>query len=447
MERDPGAVVVEVRAHLVAGLSPGALGAPLAASESALPRIEGGASEHVRAVPTAGGLEMGTVAGGSQPLFADELAAAVVGGQAAQQALTAWEAQQVRQKKTKWVELAQHVARRCGCKVSRRRDGRFVVHETRDGESYPLGTFDTARAAALAIVVEARENDEGAKVELTAEEAVLLAEVEGLELVRSATSRSGYKGVYVIGGRFQADVRRDGRLVHLGNFGSAEAAALAYARDAREHGVEAREQVAPRAAGQDLTAEEAVAQAAAEGLELVRSTTSRSGYRGVHVHRSHFEARLRRGGKQVHLGHFDTAEAAALAYARDAREHNAEAKEEAALRAAGQQRSAEEAVRQASAEGLELVRSARTNSGYKGVTAKPCGRLKAEVWRGGRLVHLGDFGSAEAAALAYARGAREHGVEWMNSEGERLEVTAEDAGAHAAWPDGVLVCEAQSVDV
>ena len=263
----------------VAVLPPDAMGAPLAAFESALQCVEGGASEHGRAVrqfpvPTAGGLEMGTVAGGSQSLFADELAAAVAGGQAAQQALTAWEEQHVQQTQTKWVELARHVARRCGCKVGKRQDGRFVVHETRDGEKHSLGTFGTARAAALAIVAKAREQDVDLKLELSAEEAVAQAATEGLKLVRSATSRSGYKGVYVLGDRFQADVRR-----------------------------------------------------------------------------------------------------------------------------------------------------------------------------GGRLVHLGDFGSAEAAALAYARGAREHGVEWMNSEGERLEVTAEDAGAHADWPDGVLVCEAQSVDV
>ena len=55
----------------VAVLSPDAMGAPLASFESALQCVEGGASEHGRAVrqfpvPTAGGLEMGTVAGRSR---------------------------------------------------------------------------------------------------------------------------------------------------------------------------------------------------------------------------------------------------------------------------------------------------------------------------------------------------------------------------------------------
>ena len=50
------------------------------------------------------------------------------------------------------------------------------------------------------------------KEELTAEEAVRQAAAEGLELVHSATSSSGYKGVVLTpGGRFEARVRRDGK--------------------------------------------------------------------------------------------------------------------------------------------------------------------------------------------------------------------------------------------
>ena len=62
-------------------------------------------------------------------------------------------------------------------------------------------------------------------------------------------------------------------------------------------------------------------QAKAEGLTLQRSDNA-AGYRGVYsVYRcrmktSPFKARVRRGGKQVSLGYYDTAEEAALAYAR-----------------------------------------------------------------------------------------------------------------------------------
>ena len=65
-------------------------------------------------------------------------------------------------------------------------------------------------------------------------------------------------------------------------------------------------------------AEEAVAQAAAEGLTLEPSSSGATGYKGVNVQRglNTFGAYVRRAGKQVHLGSFVTAEEAALAFAR-----------------------------------------------------------------------------------------------------------------------------------
>jgi len=69
---------------------------------------------------------------------------------------------------------------------------------------------------------------------------------------------------------------------------------------------------------------------------------------------------------------------------------------------------AEEALRQAEAEGLTLLRSESSNSGYKSVTfdrnmkTKPC---HAKVKRGGKSVTLGNFATAEEAALVVARDA------------------------------------------
>ena len=57
----------------------------------------------------------------------------------------------------------------------------------------------------------------------------------------------------------------------------------------------------------------------------------------------------------------------------------------------------------AEAEGLTL-RLADNTTGYFGVSHKP-GRTKpyqAEVWRGGKDVHLGNFATAEEAALCVA---------------------------------------------
>ena len=65
---------------------------------------------------------------------------------------------------------------------------------------------------------------------------------------------------------------------------------------------------------------------------------------------------------------------------------------------------AEEAVRQAEAEGLTLLK-ADNISGYTGVYVSN-GRAKpyhSQVWRGGKNVQLGSFATAKEAALCYAR--------------------------------------------
>jgi hypothetical protein len=88
----------------------------------------------------------------------------------------------------------------------------------------------------------------------------------------------------------------------------------------------------PKAA--PLTAEEALAQAAAEGLTLERSNRT-AGYMGVNVDGSRYKARVKRVGKDICLGAFATAEEAALAVARaDARTDPPAASPAAAKRAA-----------------------------------------------------------------------------------------------------------------
>ena len=66
------------------------------------------------------------------------------------------------------------------------------------------------------------------------------------------------------------------------------------------------------------SAEQAVAQAVAEGLTLQPSSAGATGYKGVNVQRGQntYGAYVRRAGKQVHLGSYVTAEEAALVYAR-----------------------------------------------------------------------------------------------------------------------------------
>ena len=238
---------------------------------------------------------------------------------------------------------------------------------------------------------------------MTAEEALRQVEAEGLTLLRSESNSSGYKGVSFKSNMktkpYQAKVRRGGKLVlALGTFATAEEAALTYARTP-----EAREAVAAAAAPPappPMTAEEAVAQAEAEELTLLLSASSNSGFKSVSFDSKPnltkpYLVKVRRGGKQLTLGHFTTAEEAALCFARSPEAQAAVAA--AAAPPAPPPMTAEMALRQAEAEGLTLLRAENT-TGFKGVGFKS-GRFKPYQAQFG----LGQFATAEEAALVVAR--------------------------------------------
>ena len=160
--------------------------------------------------------------------------------------------------------------------------------------------------------------------QMSAEEALATAEREGLTLQRG-DNKAGYKGVAYVSGKaraYQAIVRRRGETVRLGRFFTPEEAALCRART--PEGKAALDKAeANEAKGAFLSAEEAEQQAAAEGLVLQRAD-SQTGFVGVSINNSSnvkpFEARVRRNGRSVSLGHFATPEAAALNVARSAAE-------------------------------------------------------------------------------------------------------------------------------
>ena len=145
-------------------------------------------------------------------------------------------------------------------------------------------------------------------------------------------------------------------------------------------------------------------QAQAEKLELLVAKNT-TGYFGVRLDKpgqpKPYQARVKRGGKLVHLGSFATAEEAALCVARSP-EGRAAAAERAAAAAP---LTSEEARQQAQAEKLMLP-AADTKSGYFGVVHTNPGQPKpyqAKVSRGGKKVALGMFVTAEEAALCVAR--------------------------------------------
>ena len=156
-------------------------------------------------------------------------------------------------------------------------------------------------------------------------------------------------------------------------------------------------------------ASEALQQAQAEGLTLLRQRVladDTTGYFGVSLNQpghqpKPYQARVQRGGKRLRLGHFATAEEAALCVARSP-EGQAVAEERAAAAAP---LTSEEARQRAQAEGLRL-RVADNKTGYLGVSLCKPGQPKpsqAKVSRGGKPVNLGCFATAEEAALCVAR--------------------------------------------
>eukprot|EP00964_Phaeocystis_antarctica_P051802 scaffold30250_cov50-Phaeocystis_antarctica.AAC.2 len=145
-------------------------------------------------------------------------------------------------------------------------------------------------------------------------------------------------------------------------------------------------------------------QAQAEGL-MLRVAENTAGYFGVCI--AHpgkpkpYKAEVRRGGKQVHLGSFATAEEAALCVARSPEGQVAAQR----VAAAPIPLTSWEARQQAQAERLTL-RVADNKAGYLGVRLDQRNKFKpyqARVTRGGKTVSLGCFTTAEEAALHVAR--------------------------------------------
>ena len=144
------------------------------------------------------------------------------------------------------------------------------------------------------------------------------ARAENLTL-RVAKGKTGYFGVTHRPGRskpYETQVTHGGKQVSLGNFATAEEAALRVARSLEEQGVAAQR----AAAAAPLTSEGARQQAHAEKLTLLVADNS-TGYFGVRLYNKPgqpkpYQAKVWRDGKDVYLGSFATAEEAALCVAR-----------------------------------------------------------------------------------------------------------------------------------
>jgi len=319
----------------------------------------------------------------------------------------------------------------------------YKAEVTRGGKSVNLGQFATDEEAALCVARSpegraAAAERAAAPAPLTSEEARQQAQAEKLTLL-VAENKAGYFGVHLDKPSkpkpFKAQVRRGGKTVHLGVFATAEEAALHVARTPERQAAAAER----AAAAAPLTSEEARQQAQAEKLTLLVAK-GKTGYLGVHLAKpgrtKPYRANVWRGGTEVSLGMFVTAEEAALCVARTP-EGQAAAAERAAAAAP---LTSEEARQQAQAEKLTLL-VADSKTGYFGVHLGKPGQPKpyqARVKRGGRTVHLGMFATVEEAALCVAR----------SPEGQAAAVraaAAEGQGTPPAVPSGASLKEEGTV--
>jgi hypothetical protein len=242
--------------------------------------------------------------------------------------------------------------------------------------------------------------------------AAAAAAAEGLELVASSSNETGFKGVRKDKGKFAARIRENGTQRRLGTFATPEEAALCYARHAGAERAAAEAAEARSEGLQPFTADDARAAAAAEGLELVPSSSNETGFKCVRKDKGKYSAQIKENGKVRHLGNFATPEEAALRYARHVGVDRAAAEAAEANRERLQPLTADEAMAAAAAvraaaaaEGLELVPSSSNQTGFRGVCKNHGyhGKYKAELKSSGKRYYLGMFATPEEAALRYAR--------------------------------------------
>ena len=136
--------------------------------------------------------------------------------------------------------------------------------------------------------------------------------MEGYRLHLSDRSSTGYVGVALNQGRYQARQKSGGKCTNLGRYDTAVEAAVAYAKHVASAG------------GGDDDDEEGMA----DDYELLPSSKNSTGYLGVTLTAGRYQARHKSGGKKVNIGVYDTAVEAALAYARHVQSAGGDEEEE-----------------------------------------------------------------------------------------------------------------------
>ena len=130
----------------------------------------------------------------------------------------------------------------------------------------------------------------------------------------SANSRTGLKGVAPYRGKFHARIRVDGRRIHLGYWPDAETAALVYDAAARRFHGEFAYLNFPDCPALPQIEERLDRVLYARQTFEPKASLGKSRYRGVYSERRKWRAKISVGGRDFHLGYFESELEAAEAY-------------------------------------------------------------------------------------------------------------------------------------
>ena len=208
---------------------------------------------------------------------------------------------------------------------------------------------------------------------------------------KRSKSKSGYIGAYknTRGNKYSAQIAIDGKIKYLGSsYGTAKQAAKAYDTEA----------IKLRRPFSKLNYPKAVPVGYTPIQQALRSNNT-VGYRGVYKKRKKFRADIWIGGKQTHLGTYDIAKEAAIAYDRAVLQAN---QSKTLLNFPGM-------VHNLDIEQKRKKQKIRSKVGYKGLVKLKSGRYNARIRTDGKQKNIGTFDTAITAAHAYDQAAIEAG--------------------------------------
>ena len=204
-------------------------------------------------------------------------------------------------------------------------------------------------------------------------------------------SKSGLIGVVKKSpsGRYQARIKINGKQTYLGTYDTAKQAAKAHDKEAIKLRRPFSKMNYPKEAPLGYTS-----------IQQPLSSRNTVGYRGVSKSGKKFKASIKIGGKPTtHLGTYDTAKEAAVAYDRAVLKAN---QSSTLLNFPGM-------VHNLDVEPKRKKQKVKSTTGYKGIRKLSNGSFLARIKIKGKELNLGNFDTAVAAALAYDQAAIKNG--------------------------------------